>query len=276
MTNLFTDNIAILLVASCGIGNTLIGFISLLSINENTKIENNDNYLLGDYKNILDKIHIVDKEKKYEHFYSWRFLILNEEAKMQQNLEHEFTHDFRHIHYINSKMNLFSTNVAIDLCYDRSLICDRIYERIMIGIDRIKWNETILTELNSIRDQINNNTLGISVRTWEGKHETGVTNYRSYDYNSYKLAIQKMISQHNIQSIYISYDNDKVEPSFLELLKDFNIIKYKKPDYISELQYVTIKMLLLSKCNFFVCNRISTFSELVFWFNRCKQYVINV
>ena len=63
-----------------GIGNTLKGFISGLSINPNTKIECNQNYILGNFDTVIDSNFILDinDNEKYdiEPFSSCRFLIL--------------------------------------------------------------------------------------------------------------------------------------------------------------------------------------------------------
>jgi hypothetical protein len=287
--NISKLNVAIRTVKGCGIGNILKGFISFLSLNENTKMLYDNDYLLGDYQNIFDKKHIIDKNndtsENYSMLFSWRFLILKDEENTQPHLNNElkdFNFSIDINNYFKTKFNnqidLFSESVAIDSFYCRKLISDNVYERIMKGIKRIEWNETIVKELNNFVCNIKFPMLGISVRTWEGSHENGVTNYRKYNFNDYKLAIEKIINNKDniVNSIYISYDNDKVEPHFLELLKNFNVIKYKKTKFITELQYVTIKMLILSKCDLFICNRISTFSELVYWFNGCNQTVIDL
>jgi hypothetical protein len=276
--NIINDRIVIPCVKGCGIGNILKGFISFLSINENTYVSYDNNYILGDYQNVFNEKHIFNQDSiPYHQFFSWRFLILKEEESTQQQLENKIT-DFNHIKHINSEYDIFSTTVAIDSYYNRKLISDKVYERIMVGINRISWNEQINTELKILSDNIKHPALGISVRTWESSHESGVTSYRTYDFTSYKNAINNFIQNDskNVNSIFISYDNDKVENDYLELVKGFDVIVYKKPDHITKLQYVIIKMLLLSKCDYFVCNRISTYSELVYWFGGCNQEVIDI
>jgi hypothetical protein len=274
---ILNKDIAIATMSNCGAGNALKGFISFLSINENTKMLYNNEYMLGDYQNVFDSSHILDEKdsKDYIKLYSWRFLILKKEESIQQHLANEIT-EFDLIHNINKHFDLFSTTTSIDSYYNRNLICDTVFERIMKGINRICWNQQITTELNKLLVNITVPILGISVRTWDASHEKNIFNYRSFNINDYKKAIDKVIINKNINSIFISYDNHKVEPQFLEYLKDYNIITYNKPDHITQLQYAVIKMLLLSKCNYFICNRISTFSELVFWFSGCKQEVIDI
>lgn len=280
-SNFLNKNISIHISPFAGIGNILKGFISFLSINENTKIEYNNNYMLGDYQNVFDNKHIIeDKDNiNYYHLLSWRFLILKEEENNQKSLSNEYSYDFKLVHNINEKINLFSTNVSIDSFYNRKLISDNVYERIMTGINRICWNKKILIELDKLLSTMTYPSLGISVRTWEALHEVNVG--RKYSFEEYKIAINKFLleskeKEKEIKTIFISYDNHKDELLFLELFKGFNVIIYNKPDDISLLQYGVIKMLLLSKCNYFICNRISTYSELVYWFSGCSQNVIDL
>jgi hypothetical protein len=86
-----------------------------------------------------------------------------------------------------------------------------------------------------------------------------------------------------INTIVLSIDNDSLEleeqyTGFLQTnYPHINIIVYRECEHnVNHLQYVIIKMLLLSKCGSFIGNRISTFSELVFWFSGCCQKVITV
>lgn len=262
------------IVEGCGLGNGLKGFISFLSIFEDTKMTY-QNKILCDYQNILNEIHIINDNTDYNLIYSWRFLILKDEENVQCNLPNEFN-GFELTHKINATINIFSTNVAIDWYYDRSLICDKVYNRIMNGINRIVWHDQIIKEVDKMSGLLNGITLGISVRTWHATHEHNVN--RIYKFEEYAFAIQKMIQEQNIQTIFLSYDNHNVKNQYIDYInnlnQNINIITYTKLENITDLQYATIKMLLLAKCDNFICNRISTFSELVFWFNGCNQKVI--
>ena len=111
------------------------------------------------------------------------------------------------------------------------------------------------------------------MRTWTASHEYNIN--RKYSFEIYKNAINDVLAKKSsINTIVLSLDNEIVESEYRELLKNYpNIIIYRETN-VNHLQYVIIKMLLLSKCGYFICNRISTFSELVFWFSECKQKVI--
>lgn len=259
-----------------GIGNTLKGFISGLSINENTKIEINQSYILGNFETVLDDKHILSSTDYnnfiVEPFSSWRFLILKEEEEIQQDFPNEYS-DYNCVNFNNQKfIHLFTPKVTIDNNYKRELINDKVYDRFMNAIKKIKFKDIIINEINKYNFEFEN-TLGISVRTWKSIHEQDVN--RSYDENIYKNVISDVLSNNkNINKVFLSVDNTDYLEEYIDFLKKFNveIIIYKNPD-VNYLQYVIIKMLLLSKCGYFIGNRISTFSELVFWFSECKQKV---
>lgn len=260
-----------------GIGNTLKGFISGLSINPNTKIECNQNYILGNFDTVIDSNFILDinDNEKYdiEPFSSCRFLILKTEENIQKDLPYEYS-DYNNVDLNNSKIaQLFTSKVTIDHSYDRSLINDIVYNRFMQAIAQIKFKPIIYEELNKYNIDFNT-SLGISVRTWKASHEYNIN--RKYSFDIYKNAINLALEQNpSIKTVVLSLDNEAVEPEYMELLNSYarlNVIIYRETN-INHLQYVVIKMLLLSKCGYFICNRISTFSELVFWFSKCKQKV---
>jgi hypothetical protein len=106
--------------------------------------------------------------------------------------------------------------------------------------------------------------LGVSVRTWKSPHEYNVD--RPYN----KLDYINAINENKSETLFISFDNLDEEKEYSQ----FTYITYKKPAHITFLQYSCIKMLILSNCNTLICNRISTFSEMIYWISRCKQKVI--
>lgn len=261
-----------------GIGNVFKGFISALSIHDNVVIECNQNYILGQYNTILEDTFIYTSEKSNktdqtnEYFYTCRLLVLREEEPYQDNILNEFQHTNG---CGNANLNhLFSFQILIDWNYDPSKICDQIKERIFNTIDKIRFKPDIIDAVEKIQDLMTfNKTLGISVRTWTASHEKNIN--RKYDFNTYKMAIEKAIETQDIDTIILSFDNHYVEPAFLEFLKTYEnlqIFVLQKGEY-NELQSAIIKILVLSKCSHLIANRISTFSELIFWFSKCKIQV---
>jgi hypothetical protein len=259
-----------------GIGNTLKGFISGLTVNPNTKIECNPIYILGNFDTVLDAKYIlteIDKQTNViEPFSSCRWLILKKEEDIQGDLPYEYS-NYNAVDLNNPKYtHIFTPKVTIDHYYDRTLIHDDVYFRFMKVIQSIVFKPIIYNEINKYNIDFEK-TLGISVRTWTASHEFNIN--RKYSFEIYKNAINDVLAKNpSINTIVLSLDNEIVESEYRELLKNYpNIIIYRETN-VNHLQYVIIKMLLLSKCGYFICNRISTFSELVFWFSECKQKVI--
>jgi hypothetical protein len=119
--------------------------------------------------------------------------------------------------------------------------------------------------------------LGISVRTWASFHEHGIE--RPYNYETYANKILEVLNEvPDIQTIVLSFDNHSVEKQYLDLVEQFRkrVIVLRRDDddiCMNPLQHSVVKMLSLARCEYFICNRISTFSELVFWFGGCKAKV---
>ena len=259
-----------------GVGNTLKGFISGLTVNTNTKIECNTKYILGNFDTVLDEKYIFSEVDKHtylvEPFSSCRWLILKKEEHIQKDLPYEYS-NYNSVDLNNPKYrHIFTPKVTIDHYYDRTLIHDDVYFRFMKVIKSIVFKPDIYNELNKYSIDFEK-TLGISIRTWTASHEFNIN--RKYSFEIYKNAINDVLKKNqSINTIVLSLDNEIVESQYLDLLKNYpNIIIYRETN-VNHLQYVIIKMLLLSKCGYFICNRISTFSELVFWFSECKQKVI--
>jgi hypothetical protein len=253
-----------------GMGNVLKIFISYLSVDESTKIKNNLNYILGDFSSILDKKHIYNEDIDNPYIevpFNWRFLVLHEEVEQKHhyNLSYNTNDPY--------KSDIFKDNVYIDLNYDRSFLCDRVFNRISSAFDKLIWNSIILDEVKKITNLINENTLGITVRTWNAQHEQQINVNREYNKEKYVSAIKSFINdtELKIQTVFLSVDNDNAYSEYCELLKNYNVIIYKKPENITRLQYGCIKMLVLSKCKYLVGNRISSFTEMIVWLAKFKQ-----
>jgi hypothetical protein len=259
-----------------GIGNTLKGFISGLTVSPNTKIECNPTYTLGNFDTVLDEKYIlreIDKKTNIiEPFSSCRWLILKNEENIQRDLPYEYS-NYNSVDLNNPKFeHIFTPKVTIDHYYDRTLINDDVYFRFMKVIKSLLFKPVIYNEVNKYNIEFEK-TLGISVRTWTASHEFNIN--RKYSFEIYKNAINEvLIKNPSIDTIVLSLDNENVESQYRDLLKNYpKLIIYRETN-TNHLQYVIIKMLLLSKCGYFIGNRISTFSELVFWFSECKQKVI--
>lgn len=259
-------------ISKLGIGNILKCLISALSVNEDTVIECYPEYTYGAYDTILDKRFIYQGEsrKEQEKVYTCRFLILKEEAEHQKDLPMEEW-------YIGGLENprfhhFFSFDTRIDWQYDASQLSPLVMNRIFSVMDRIRFTDMIYHEVQRLSGW--DHALGISVRTWKSSHETGID--RPYEFDWYRDRIRQVRQEHpEIQTVVLSIDH----PAFLEpylSLFDIPVVVLEKEPHWNPIQYALIKALVLSKCSYFIGNRISTFTELVFWFGRCKPQVYTV
>ena len=113
--------------------------------------------------------------------------------------------------------------------------------------------------------------MGISIRTWKSHHE-GIID-RPYDIDTYMNKITEVLQENKILSIIISIDNEDYLSPYLELP---NVIVLHKPSHFNDIQFAVYKMLVLSHTNHFIGNRMSTFTELVFWFSKHNTKVYTV
>jgi hypothetical protein len=268
-----------------GIGNVFKCFITGLSANPNTQIECNPDYIFGNYDTVLDKKHIFQEgsqqdeqngdKMRNEYIYTSRLLVLAGEESFQshifsvENWEYNGTGNMAYNY-------LYSPNVLIDYNYDPDRICDKVKQRIISVIQTIQFSIIIHDRVyrNVCLMAPTGKRLGISVRTWRSFHEQGID--RPYNFETYANKILEVLNEvPDIQTIVLSFDNHSVEKQYLDLVEQFGkrVMVLRRDDEdncLNPLQNSVIKMLTLAKCDYFICNRISTFSELVFWFSACK------
>jgi len=253
-----------------GIGNVLKNLISALSVNDDTVIECYDNYSYGQYQTILDDKFIFKgpSNKRLEKVTTCRLLIHKHEEEFQDNIPGG---DW----YIGGLNNykfsyLFSYSRKIDTNYDPLKIHPLVKNRIFATIDKIIFKPIVIDMVNSISEPFKlKRTLGLSIRTWKASHENNIN--RAYNFETYKDKIIEVLDKHNdINMIVISIDNHTFLDKYIELFKEKNIetIILNKSENINDIQYAIIKVLVLAKCNYCIGNRISTFSELIFWFSK--------
>lgn len=286
-----------------GFCNTLKALVTALSINEKSNILPIKQAWWADgadWDMLLDNELICDNHSKMnESFISARWLILKTEEIEQPSIISDTNawgyasepipgHAGAHlgINITNEKLLCLFSNHLIDWSYNRSLICDKVFNRIQLGIQRVKWNNTILDEFNKIKTKLLNEgpLLTIQIRTWQSKiagdrndlltYNDGVL--RKYSFELYKNEIDKFLPE--TKTIFLTIDREDLLPQYIDYLKDYNVITYLKSDssHLSSLQHSAVTMLLGSLCNFLVCSRVSTFAECIWWFGGCKAKVFPV
>jgi hypothetical protein len=264
-----------------GLCNVLKSLITALSIGNTNILPRFNIHLDANYNEILDDSLICHGKHEYGNsFISARFLILKSEEQEQPDLINDGKALGKHPDILNNNLiHLFSTH-TIDWFYDRNLICDRVFNRIMNGIEKIKWKKEVLDEVNRITSQFQYPLLAIQIRTWTHKFDPPNTTsirdgvIRDYNFETYKNAIDKFLP--NAKTIFLTADNDSVLPQYQEYLKDYNVVTYTQPTHITQMQYSAATMLIASHCNMLVCCRLSTYAECIWWFGKCKANVIPV
>jgi hypothetical protein len=261
-----------------GIGNVLKSFITAFSANDNTCIDCNPEYALGVYNTVLDSRHIFnnDPQMTHEFMYTSRLLVLVEEENDQSHIPLNENYEVNGCG--NLRYNyLYSFRALIDYNYDPALLATVLKERIWKCIDNIAFTPEMYQWMNDMISVLNidNKTLGISIRTWKAFHEHNIN--RPYDSSVYKEQIMSVLASRDVTRIIVSYDNPEEEKEYTAFFSmcenKYNLTSVytiEKSPTMNHLQYAVIKMLLLSKCGYFIGNRISTFSELVFWWSKCN------
>jgi hypothetical protein len=282
ITNYHLDNI--------GIGNVLKCLITGLSINDDTVIECYPDYIYGKYDTILDNKFIYGERchnKNIIEILTCRLCVLKSEEHLQPALDNEEQYignivgnSYRNGYIVN---DMFSHISTIDWNYNPDLIHPCVKNRIIGAIRKITFHPTVIDTVSHFSNMLGcgvgsniEHTLAISVRTWKASHESDIK--RPYDFSEYYKQITNVLSKHTIKTIVFSIDNHSFIEPFIELFNrlQIKIVYLTHLENINDIQYAISKVLILSKCKYFIGNRISTFSELVFWFGECLPVVYTV
>jgi len=272
-----------------GLCNVIKSFVTALSMTEvgNTNIlPRFDAHFDANYNEILDDSLICHGPHEFgQSFVSARLLILKSEESEQQDLINDAKSLGDHPNIANKSLSyLFSTH-SIDWFYDRNLISNKVYERIQTGINRIKWRDEVLSEVERVSKDFEYPLLTVQLRTWTHKFDppncTSIRDgvIRDYNFEEYKNAINEFLkSEEPPKTIFLTSDSDEVLPTYLDYLKDYdvNVVTYTQPENVTQMQFSAASMLIGSKCNMLVCNRLSTFAECIWWFGECKAKTIPV
>jgi hypothetical protein len=269
-----------------GLCNVIKSLVTALSIGETNILPRFNAHFDADYSEILDDTLICHGPHEFgESFVSARLLILKSEENEQPDLINDAKSLGDHPNIKNKKLSyLFSTH-SIDWFYDRNLICDTVYNRIMSGIGKIKWKNEVLSEVERVSKNFEYPLLTIQIRTWTHRFDppncTSIRDgvIRDYNFDTYKNAIDKFLnSETPPKTIFLTSDSDSLLPEYLNYLKDYNVnvVTYTHPEHLTQMQYSAASMLIASKCDMLVCSRLSTFAECIWWFGRCKATTIPV
>jgi len=265
-----------------GIGNVLKCLITALSINDDVKIRCAPEYVYGCYDAILADRFLYNEacptSKEIVPVYTCRFNLLYYEDEIQEDLPNEESG----IHPIHPTLFhwYFSKTKRIDWWYDPARVHPHVRARILAAMDKIQWKpivgETVETWCKAFASRI---SLGVSIRTWTGIHEQNVC--RPYAPEVYKERIAQVVEEHpEIQTFVLSFDRDTHREEYITHLTTTypsrSIVILSPLRHLHPIQYALTKAFTLARCQYVIGNRMSTFTELIYWFGRCQPMVYPV
>ena len=267
-----------------GIGNVLKCLITSLSINDDVKIRCVPEYRYGAYDSILDDRFVYREEesrrtgKEVVRVSTCRFNLLYFEDEVQEDLPNEET-SMDPIHPTLFHW-YFSKKKRIDWWYDPSRVHPTVRNRILAALDKIQWKpvvgETVETWHRAFSSRV---SLGLSIRTWTAPHESGIN--RPYSPQVYKETIARVLQEHpEIQTVVLSVDREEHVAEYMMYLSmsypSLSLVLLSSLPHLNPIQYAVTKAFTLARCDYVIGNRISTFTELVYWFGRCRPVVYPV
>jgi hypothetical protein len=140
-------------------------------------------------------------------------------------------------------------------------------------IKKFNIQESITNHINTLKDKIGGDFLGVHIRTWVTRHDITNNSVSKDRYNWFlnqRNSIINSINKNPNEKVLICTDNIDEVKLLLPYIKDKEIFYYEKNTELSDLQNDFSELLLLSKSNYLIGSNNSTFSELVWWYSDCK------
>jgi len=238
-----------------GLSNRLKNLISVLRLCDKSKstfIELNDIF-----ENDFVKL---DDSLQYIPLCTWRILVSDFDIEIPDNFN-KATLDLpeRHIKCRD-----------VDSEYDRIPIIFR--KKILLILESFLIKKQIIDIVDDFKLK---NITGVHIRTWQSTYHTEYEDWsqflRSKSSNNYLVNFEKLLADSD-QKVFLACDDFKFK---LYLKNKYsNLITYDRVNTLSNIQNDFIDMLLLSKCNVLHGTRLSTFTEMSWWFSKCNQTVI--
>jgi hypothetical protein len=279
-----------------GLGNVLKCYLSLRRIHDNVAVECAPGYMYGTYDAILQPHAVCEpgtaRVGAVEVAYTCRLLVLKDEEGIQQHIANEFSHTDG---CQNAALNVhFSASVLIDWNYDCTRLAPSLMKDVIRTVRLVPWHASVVAAVAQVVENTGlepPSVLSVSVRTWRAKHERGIN--RPYTFDAYAHALRAAVADAGgvLTTVLLSIDIDDaaVWRQYHTLLEDELGLKVFGLDGPVEhagtlplsstllpLQVAAVKMLLLARGSVLVANRISTYSELIFWFGECRARVYPV
>lgn len=233
---------------ACGLCNRIKSILSALSIFDevNTAVYA-DSYIFPDIKFVNDPINPYPED--------WRLKVLPEEE--------QYIQDFK----------------TIDFLYDR--VPQYFIDKYLNIIDNLKINLEILEYIESfIKDW--DDVLGVHIRTWYADGPRSLWhNNQLFEDEINKFSNDKKIFLCSDNSETINYFSEKYGNRVIthtQKMHDINPWKISVYDrYQNDVQLIVdafIDCLILSKCDTIIGTWCSTFTEMAWWYSKCKSKII--
>jgi hypothetical protein len=238
-----------------GLSNRLKNLISVLRLCDKSK----STFL--QFNDIFENDFVtLDTSFQYIPLCTWRILVNDSDIEIPDNFN-------------KATLDLPERHIK---CRDVDSEFDRIPMVFREKILNILESFSIKKQIIDIVDDFKfNNITGIHVRTWYSTYHSEYDDWskflRSKSNENYLINFEKILTNTN-QKIFLSCDDFKLK--FYLKNKYSNLITYDRTDTLSDVQNDFIDMLLLSKCNILYGTRLSTFTEMSWWFSKCNQTVI--
>lgn len=211
------------------------------------------------FKNIY--ILLQKNDKKVYKVDGWRFYI--------------HPNDTVNIHPFANEWFLRNCSMSIDLRFNN--IPKNIQEMYIDIINKFEIDDKIIKNVNSfVTENINEDFLGVHIRTWFNNntlHDNRSSNERYNHYLSVRDDFIHNINKASQKSVLICTDNKKEIQYITDKIVNKKVIFYIEDPTCNYIQNDFSELLLLSKSSYLIGSVNSTFTELAWWYSKCSIMV---
>lgn len=250
-----------------GIGNVCKGWLTALAVDPTATVQANPAFSLAAYQTVLHPKHLWQGDSRVP-LYTCRLRVLVREHEGQQHLPTEHADYAWHQPELDA---LYSPNL-IDWHYDRDALSLDVMDRVHRSLDGIELLPNITDRVAGLVGQVQGRSLGLAIRTWKAAHEQGVQ--RPYSERVWLDAIQAELQ--DVETVVVCADRLDTLEAYCGFLAHWPV-RLVVPASVSvdnPTQAAFIQMATLAACDVLIGSRISTFTELAWWWGRNRARVV--
>ena len=262
-----------------GIGNVMLGFISLLSVHKNIKIKCQPT-VLGNYSKILSSKFVYDNDldlgKPQVAFASYNLLVMkDEESSFPEVSPHR--NDYVVLPDNPRIKAYFSDKYLLNSQFDTSAIPKNVKKRVLSAIRDIVFTSEVRHLQEDVVDRLDHPSAGVTVRSYTAIHEKidNIATETPHDElpSVYMPQILDLIRNNGIKSLFIAYDNPELlKPIFEPHLSTLGIPVLSLQEHsVEPLVKAAVEVLSLSETTYLIGSNASSFVHLAYWLGRCKH-----